>query len=165
MRAAQGAQIDGVAGATVSSNAVFAAVAEALEASGADVAAIKSAPAELRAPETVEKNTQIVVIGAGMAGFSAAIEAAEAGKDVLLLERFGVYSASTTRSEGMVMGAGTNYQKAHGIEDDPEDMYNDMYALYAQEDTTPPAMRAWTRSLARIRSTWSAWTRRIPRCC
>lgn len=131
----QSLAVDGIAGATVSSNAVFAAVTEALEAAGADVAAIKRAPVEMRAPEAVGMDTQIVVIGAGMAGFSAAIEAAEAGKDVILLERSGVYSASTTRSEGMVMGAGTNFQKAQGIEDDPEDMYNDMYALYAQEDT------------------------------
>lgn len=131
----QSLAVDGIAGATVSSNAVFAAVTEALEAAGADVAAIKRAPVEIRAAEVVEMDTQIVVIGAGMAGFCAAIEAAEAGKDVILLERSGVYSASTTRSEGMVMGAGTNFQKAQGIEDDPEDMYNDMYALYAQEST------------------------------
>ena len=131
----QSLAVDTIAGATVSSNAVLAAAAQALEAAGADVAAYKNAPVELRDAETVEMDTDIVVIGAGMAGFTAAMEAAEAGKNVILLERSGVYSSSTTRSEGFVMGAGTEVQKSMGIEDHAEDMYKDMYELYAQEDT------------------------------
>lgn len=136
----QSLAVDAIAGATVSSNGVFAAVTQALEAAGADVAALKAAPVELRAAETTVMDTQVVVIGAGMAGFTAAMEAAEAGKDVILLERSGVYSSSTTRSEGFVMGAGTDFQKSLGIEDSAEDMYNDMYALYAQEDTLNTAL-------------------------
>lgn len=134
----QSLAVDAIGGATVSSNAVFSAVTQALEAAGADVAAIKRAPVELRDAQTTEMDTQVVVIGAGMAGFAAAMEAAEAGKDVILLERSGVYSSSTTRSEGMVMAAGSNFQKENGVvgeEADPEDMYNDMYELYAKEST------------------------------
>lgn len=133
--AQQSLAVDAIAGATVTSNAVFAAVEEALEAAGADVAAIKRAPVTMREARTTQMDTQIVVIGAGMAGLTAAIEAAEAGKDVIVLERSGVYSASTTRSEGMVMGAETSFQKAQGIQDSQEDMFNDMYALYAKEKT------------------------------
>lgn len=131
----QSLAVDAVSGATVTSNAVFSAVTQALDAAGADVNALRGASVAKRAPETVEMNTQIVVIGAGMAGITAAIEASEAGADVILLERSGVFSSSTTRSEGMVMGAGTTFQKEHGIEDDPEDMFNDMYALYSKETT------------------------------
>jgi len=143
----QSLAVDAIAGATVTSNGVFAAAAQALEAAGADVAAYKNAPVEKRAAETAVLDTQVVVIGAGMAGITAAIEAAEAGKEVILLERSGVYSSSTTRSEGMVMGAGSNFQKAHGIADaamDTEDMYNDMYELYAQESTLNTELLAKT---------------------
>ena len=134
----QSLAVDGISGATVTSGAVFSAVTQALEVAGADVNALRNAPVQMRAAETKEMDTQIVVVGAGMAGLTAAMQAAEDGAQVILLERSGVFSASTTRSEGMVMGAGTSFQKAQGIEDDPQDMYNDMYALYSKETTLNP---------------------------
>lgn len=125
--------VDAVAGATVTSNGFFAAVTNAIEAAGGSAADFRNIPVEKRAAETVTLDTDIVVIGAGIAGLTTAIEAAEAGAKVLVLEKEGVFSGSTTRSEGFVMGAGTEVQKEHGVEDTAEDFYNDMYELYHDE--------------------------------
>ena len=46
-----------------------------------------------------------------MAGLTAAIEAAEQGAEVLLLEKNLVYSSSTTRSLGFIVGADTGNSK------------------------------------------------------
>lgn len=116
------------------SGAVFSAVSSALKEAGADSKTF-NVSVEKRAPQTTEMTTNVVVIGAGMAGISAAIEAAEQGADVILLEKSGVFSGSTTRSEGFVMGAGTSIQEAYGVEDSADAMYEDMYELYQQEST------------------------------
>lgn len=132
--AAQSLAVDAVSGATVTSNGVFSAVSAALKEAGADNKTFNAA-VEKRAPQTTELTTQVVVIGGGIAGFSAAIEAAEQGAEVILLEKAGVFGGSTTRSEGFVMGAGTDFQKQHGVEDSAEAIYNDMYELYQDEPT------------------------------
>lgn len=130
----QSLSVDSISGATVTSGAVFSAVSAALKEAGADSKTFNGS-VEKRAPQTTELTTQVVVIGAGMAGISAAIEAAEQGADIILLEKSGVFSGSTTRSEGFVMGAGTSIQEEYGVEDSADAMYEDMYELYQQETT------------------------------
>lgn len=64
----------------------------------------------------------VVVVGFGAAGASAAIEAADAGVDVLVLDRF-TGGGATNISGGIVYaGGGTRHQKAAGVEDTPEQM-------------------------------------------
>ncbi|MEQ9442962.1 MAG: FAD-binding protein [Cyclobacteriaceae bacterium] len=66
----------------------------------------------------------IVVVGFGAAGASAAIEAANAGAKVLVLDR-GYGGGASALSGGVVYaGGGTPYQKAAGVEDSPENMFN-----------------------------------------
>ncbi|MBQ3203991.1 MAG: FAD-dependent oxidoreductase [Alistipes sp.] len=136
----QSLAVDAIAGATVTSNAVFAAAAQALESAGADVMAMKNAAVEKRAAETKEMQTQVVVVGAGMAGLSAALEAADQGLEVILLEKLGVFSGSATRSEGFVMGSDTAYQKTLGIMDSTDDMYEDFMVLYGDEPELDTAL-------------------------
>lgn len=65
----------------------------------------------------------VVVVGYGIAGVTAAIEAAEAGARVLALDR-GYGGGATALSGGIVYaGGGTRYQKAAGVHDTPENMY------------------------------------------
>ncbi len=65
----------------------------------------------------------VVVVGYGIAGVTAAIEAAEAGARVLALDR-GYGGGATALSGGIVYaGGGTRYQKAAGVRDTPENMY------------------------------------------
>ncbi|HVV08104.1 FAD-binding protein [Amycolatopsis sp.] len=66
----------------------------------------------------------VVIVGYGAAGASAAIEAADAGARVLVLDR-GYGGGATALSGGVVYaGGGTPYQRAAGVEDSPEEMYN-----------------------------------------
>lgn len=62
----------------------------------------------------------VVVVGAGMAGFAAAISAAERGVSVLLLEKMPEYGGSTAWSGGAFSFAGTEQQAALGIQDSNE---------------------------------------------
>src|SRR5262245_26462419 len=66
----------------------------------------------------------VVIAGLGVAGACAAIEAREAGADVLVLERASGGGGTTSNAAGHVyLGGGTRVQKAVGVQDDVEDMY------------------------------------------
>jgi fumarate reductase flavoprotein subunit len=59
----------------------------------------------------------IVVIGAGGAGLSAAIAAREAGADVVIFEKMGMAGGNTIRATGGMNASGTQYQARAGITD------------------------------------------------
>ena len=66
----------------------------------------------------------VVIVGLGCAGVCAAIEAREAGADVLVLERASGGGGVTSMAAGHVyLGGGTRVQKAVGVEDAVEDMF------------------------------------------
>ncbi len=66
----------------------------------------------------------VIVVGFGGAGACAALEAAQQGASVLLLDRF--HGGGATAASGAVIyaGGGTPYQKEAGCEDTVDDMYN-----------------------------------------
>lgn len=70
-----------------------------------------------------DDEADVLVVGYGCAGASAAWEAASAGADVLVLERFSGPGGTSALSGGEVyLGGGTTVQKACGFEDSPEAM-------------------------------------------
>jgi len=70
--------------------------------------------------------TDIVVIGSGFAGLSAAIEAHEAGASVIVLEKMKASGGNSIISDGGIAAPGTNLQKKYGINDSTDLMYQDM---------------------------------------
>ncbi|WP_062984164.1 FAD-dependent oxidoreductase [Nocardia anaemiae] len=79
----------------------------------------------LRADAVAEWDYQadVVVAGYGIAGVCAAIEAARAGADVLILERTGGWGGAAAMAGGFIyLGGGTPLQQALGFEDTPENM-------------------------------------------
>ncbi|MGZ4475676.1 MAG: FAD-binding protein [Nocardioides sp.] len=65
----------------------------------------------------------VVVVGFGIAGGCAALEAARAGARVLLLERAATYGGTSAMAGGhFYLGGGTAVQRATGIEDSAEEM-------------------------------------------
>ncbi|HLS77407.1 MAG TPA: FAD-binding protein [Nocardia sp.] len=64
----------------------------------------------------------VVVIGFGAAGACAALEAAETGADVLVLERFSGGGTSALSGGIIYAGGGTTVQRAAGVRDTPEQM-------------------------------------------
>ena len=90
----QTAVVDSVSGATYSSNAIKTAVADAAKQGGVEFD-LKAKKEELPAKELEAVKTQIVIIGAGPAGLSAAIEAKESGvEDVILIEKLDILSGN-----------------------------------------------------------------------
>ncbi|WP_068268808.1 FAD-dependent oxidoreductase [Aldersonia kunmingensis] len=66
----------------------------------------------------------VVVAGYGVAGAAAAVEAARAGADVLVLERTGGWGGAAALAGGFLyLGGGTPIQKACGFEDSAENMH------------------------------------------
>ncbi|GAB2870614.1 FAD-binding protein [Nocardioides pacificus] len=84
----------------------------------------------------------VVVVGFGIAGGCAALEAARAGARVLLLERAAVHGGTSSMSGGhFYLGGGTAVQQATGQEDSPEEMYK--YLLATSLDPEPDKIRAY----------------------
>lgn len=82
-----------------------------------------------RVPTEWDAEVEVVVIGAGACGLTAALRANEAGRDVILLERDSTPSGSTAMLSGFVPAPATRFQKAAGIDDDtPERFYTDIMA-------------------------------------
>lgn len=67
------------------------------------------------------KETDVVVVGGGVAGLCAALEASDAGADVVLLEKQAFLGGSALISGGVIYAAGTPLQEALGIEGDTAD--------------------------------------------
>jgi succinate dehydrogenase/fumarate reductase flavoprotein subunit len=80
----------------------------------------------------VEQTFDVVVVGGGGSGLAAAIEARTAGRDVVLLEKNDKLGGSTAWSIGSISATGTPHQIRRGIQDRPEDHYEDM-PLFAGE--------------------------------
>lgn len=77
----------------------------------------------------------VLVVGAGGAGLAAAIAAAEEGATVAVAEKSERPGGNTALSTGSVPGAGTRFQKAAGIDDSPQRMFDDF--MKRTEGTAP----------------------------
>ncbi|MBQ0001271.1 MAG: flavocytochrome c [Clostridiales bacterium] len=112
---AQTVKVDSLTGATVSSGAIKNAVSQALKAAGCDLGKLPSAErTEIatadKAAETVD--CDIVIVGAGGAGMTAAISAKQAGKNVIIVEKMPYIGGNTTKASGGMNAAGTKKQEA-----------------------------------------------------
>lgn len=114
--------VETVTGATVSSNAMMEAVKDALrQAGGTDAMFEKHKKQPLASKEIQDEYTfDVVVVGAGGAGLSAAVEAAQNGAKVAVLEKTVFSGGNTLVSGGGLNVPGTEQQKAQGIEDSVE---------------------------------------------
>jgi fumarate reductase flavoprotein subunit len=68
----------------------------------------------------------VVVLGAGLAGHCAALEAADAGARVMLMEKMARYGGSTLMSAGSFALAGTDLQAQVGVQDTPEGLHAEL---------------------------------------
>ena len=113
--------VDNVTGATITSVAVIGALTDALAEAGFDTATLTKAAYAApvyEAPATTDAD--VVVLGAGGAGLSAAIVAADAGKSVIVLEKLPSIGGNTQISGGGMAAPCNWLQEEEGIEDSPE---------------------------------------------
>ena len=116
--------VDTITGATITSNAIVSAVADCVTQAGGDAEAMKNVSVSNDNKDVVI-DADVVVLGAGAAGMSAAIEASNAGAKVVILEKQGIVGGSTTRSGGKLIAAGTKYQEEQGFTGDtPEALFD-----------------------------------------
>lgn len=87
---------------------------------------------------TSETDYDVIVVGAGGAGLSAAHMAAQGGARVLLVDAGDRAGGSTALSGGVIYAAGTSLQRAAGIDDTPEAMYR--YYLHINQYKLDPAL-------------------------
>ena len=101
--------VDAVSGATITSNAILTAVREALKNAGVNPDDYMEKPEE-EALEDAEYDVDVVIVGAGGAGMTAALTAADQGLQVLVLESQDAVGGNTVKSTGGMNAAKTVYQ-------------------------------------------------------
>ncbi len=96
----QSLAVDTITGATVASNALIAAVKDCAVQAGASLSALLNAP-EKAAPTQIDLNADVIIVGGGGAGLSAAVSATDAGASVIIIEKEGYVGGNTLVSGGI----------------------------------------------------------------
>lgn len=74
-------------------------------------------------PQRIDAEADVVVIGAGACGLVAALRAVACGADVVVLERDGSPTGSTSMSSGFVPAPATRFQHEIGVKDDTLEVF------------------------------------------
>ena len=109
--------IDTVTGATNTSNAILTAAEAALTEAGADIEALKVPVEAAEAAPVEDMTTDVLVIGGGLAGLAAAVEARDNGAEVILVEKQASTGGTSALSGGGIAAPGSHYQIEAGIVD------------------------------------------------
>ena len=96
----QTTKLDAVTGATLASNAIMRAASAAAEAAGLDMDQLNANAYSEPAGEDETWDTDVLVVGGGGAGFSAAITAAQGGANVILIEKSSFLGGNTLMQGG-----------------------------------------------------------------
>ena len=95
----------------------------------------------------MSESWDIICIGAGSTGLPLAIKAAERGAKILQLEADNRVGGTMFWSSGQIAAAGTDLQKRNGIEDTPEEHYNDCQHI-ANNQIDPTVLRLFVNNAA-----------------
>lgn len=125
----QSVNVDTINGATVTSNAIKNAVLDAAEQAGANPDLLKKEVAKNPEKDPISLESDIVIIGGGGAGMTAALAADEAGKSVILLEKNAMLGGHTAYSGAFALITGSKLQEEkYGIKNDSLELaYKDIY--------------------------------------
>ena len=112
--------VDTASGATLTSNGILEAVEAALTAAGLDAAAYKTAaaPAAETEKEAAEETVDVLVIGAGIAGLSAALSAKENGANVVIIDKMPIPGGTTNVAGGILVCVNSDLYKNCRLESD-----------------------------------------------
>lgn len=130
--AAQSTAVDAVAGATMTSEGIRQAVAQAIQKAGGDPAQFATAVVKKKAAKKlVKEKADIVVVGAGGSGISAAVKAETLGANVILIEKMPVIGGATALNAGTLIATGSKYQREvmKETKDSPELAYKDIFTV------------------------------------
>ena len=96
----QTAEVDAVTGVTITSRVIMSAVSSILKEAGADMAVYGKA-AEKAPAQDMELTADVIIVGGGGAGLSAAVSATEKGASVILIEKSGFLGGNSIVAGGI----------------------------------------------------------------
>ncbi|QQO07502.1 FAD-dependent oxidoreductase [Breznakiella homolactica] len=150
--------VDSVSGASFTSFGIKAAVADAAKKTGKDFGSVTfmtRGPEEK--PVTLKNvSTEVLIVGGGPAGLSAAIEAGRAGAKVIVVEKLDILSGNGKYDRNFFDLADTETQKKYGFEDSADKFYGELMARTSGLDT-PERLRVF----ADWSATTDAWLRQM----
>ena len=104
--------VDSVAGATLTSNGIRQGVNETIRKAGGSPIDFAVIPiSEFKKGEAHNLSTDILVVGAGGSGLSAAVRAASQGTKVILIEKMPMIGGVTQLNAGTLIATGSRYQR------------------------------------------------------
>ncbi|MBR2802095.1 MAG: FAD-binding protein [Erysipelotrichaceae bacterium] len=116
--------LDTVSGATVSSKAVLDGVEDCVRQAYGSPSRLKIREASVRFDYSAEnKRADVLVIGGGLAGLTAAISAAQSGASVILLEAKEFPGGNALYADNTFLLGNTDIQHSLNIEDDEDSFY------------------------------------------
>lgn len=118
----QSLDVDAVSGCTVSANAFRTAIENALTQANVDITALAKVSKQKTEAKDEAIEADVIVVGSGVAGMIAALEAAQSGARVVILEKMPRNGGATRLSSGMIVAGGTSLQKEAGIDDSVENL-------------------------------------------
>ena len=150
--------VDAVVGATIASNGIKNAVADALKKAGMDVAAMRAKTYKAKAKPAQSWSTDVLVMGGGGAGLTTAITAAQAGSQVILIEKGSVLGGNTMMAGAAYNAVDPEAQAKMILSKAQKKTMDDYLAL----DPASPALRfdrypEWKDVLAELKSDISAF--------
>jgi fumarate reductase flavoprotein subunit len=125
----QSLRVDGVSGATLTSQAIMAGAAEAVKKAGGSPRDFYKAPVK-KQPSNAAKtyDTTVVVIGSGASGMAAAVRSQLLGNKTILIEKMPYLGGDTILNAGTLIATGSRYQREvmKETKDTPELAYKDI---------------------------------------
>ncbi len=123
----QSVNVDSITGATISTTTMKRAIRQALTDAGATEEMFSE---DHVSPEPInsvvdlsEFQPDVIIVGVGIAGLTAALTAADEGAKVLILEQNKYFGGSTMYSGGYIAAAGGSTMEQYGYETDPDRFY------------------------------------------
>lgn len=143
--------VDIVSSATMTSEAILEAIADAVLLAGGDAEALKAVSVEKAGPgELISKTADVVVVGGGGAGIAAAYAAAEAGASVIVVEKTPVLGGNTLRSGGYYNAVIPENQKNQEMTEGQIATVDAIVAMDARDEI----MGGWIKNL---KDEWEAY--------
>ncbi|WP_346744741.1 flavocytochrome c [uncultured Turicimonas sp.] len=144
----QSTNVNNVSGATLTTFAIKAAVQDCLKQAGLNPKDFsKMVPQPQKVTENIEEKTDVIVVGAGGAGLSAAVAAAQRGLNVIVLEKAHFAGGNTSVSGGCFNAADPEGQKPINMTDGQRESIEKLLAEKPQnklqEDLITQVKQQW----------------------